>query len=77
MRKVTILALVSFALVLSGCIDDEKFSKRKGKHANEVMNEICYDGIIYIQSTTHAGYTGYGYMSVKFTQDSKVQKCTH
>lgn len=39
------------------------------------MKTTCLDGVTYYLYRERSGYSGYGYMSVKFNKDSTVNTC--
>lgn len=41
------------------------------------MRTVCLDGVTYYLFREQAGYSGWGYMSVKLDRNSKVVPCDH
>ena len=61
--------LVILALSLTACGSPDP----GGKEAT--YNTRCIDGVKYIYFKGYTGHQGYGYLSVKFNKDSKVETC--
>lgn len=63
------IILVILALALAGCGTPDPGRDNNG------YNTICVDGVKYLYFKGMSGNHGYGYMSVKFNKESKVETC--
>lgn len=66
MKKYFVIVLLILSLI--GCTNMELDKETK-------VNTLCIDGITYIYIKEFDGYHGWGYMSVKLNQNSKVILC--
>jgi len=60
--------LIVASLLLVGC------DKEPGE-ADGVQKIACIDGVKYVYFKSGSGNRGYGYMSVKFNREGKVELC--
>lgn len=60
-------------MVLVGCSDEYRTS---GDIPTSHMKTVCLDGVEYWILSDVQGYGGWGYMSVRYNQDSTVVTCT-
>lgn len=62
---------ITLLILFVGCFTtgDEPLTKK------EDMKTVCLDGVTYYQFKETVGYSGYGFMSVKFNRNGTVQLC--
>jgi len=69
-RLAVLSSLLLGAFALSGCSTGD----RPMTDAEDIKTR-CLDGVTYYLYRETAGYSGYGYMSVKFNRDGSVNTC--
>ena len=71
MKENLLLLVVGLLLfALCGCSTGDKPMTEKKE-----FQTVCLDGVTYYLFRESAGYSGYGYMSVKLDKDSKIIPC--
>lgn len=69
-KHITLLIIGLLLCLLGGCsTGDESLTKK------EDFKTVCLDGVTYYCFKESAGYSGYGYMSVKLDKNSKIVPC--
>jgi len=64
------IILIVLALFLVGC------DKEPGA-SGSVQRVTCIDGVKYVYFKSGGGNRGYGYLSVKFNREGKVELCNY
>lgn len=69
-ENICLLIIGVLLFALSGCSTGNKAATKKKN-----MKTVCLDGVTYYLFSERAGYSGYGFMSVKLDKDSKIVPC--